>query len=57
MHPKELITWLKAIMISHEYPNPNCNAITKKFFTAPLLAATNYSKDTIEEILIKIDDI
>ena len=57
VHPKELITQMKEILISHEHPSPNSDVVAKKYFTLCLLMATYQSRDVLEQTLVKISKI
>ena len=45
------------MVISYEYPDPNYDHVAKKFFTLDLLAATDWSKDAINDTLVKMYNI
>ena len=56
----ELITKMKAMVISHEHPNPRKKEDpkekdTKKYFHPKLLAAADWSKDVLDASLEKLN--
>ena len=53
---KEKIIRMKMMLVKDEYPNPK-NDVEKKFFFPMLLTADDWSKDRLDETLIKISDI
>ena len=56
VNPKELITWLKKMLVDNEYPGKT-DLNDKKYFYPRFLTATDWQKDRLDDTLAKIDKI